>query len=279
MIDILALCGGGAYCYAQALLLNELGPEVLKVFQVYAGTSGGGNHALALGMEIAPAQLVEYWQKNAADAFQKDWFNIATLRVPRYRDKPVNDNLQKLLPGRFGDIRKQVFIVVHDRGVRRMCVLDNKNPDHNDFMNWEVGRMTSSAPSYFSPFMGRTDGGTDANDPSFAAITHLHSKGATLEHIRCVSIGTGMQGGACDRGVPGLLSTVLMEVFGDMFHASVTREREYAEAWLEDRFMYVDFPDNIGKSMADPSVIQDLPRLWGDEIKRGAERVRAFLAS
>src|SRR6201997_4393743 len=108
---ILSLDGGGIKGTFTAAVLAEWekhsGKVIADHFDLIAGTSTGGIIALALGLGLPAAKILEFYQKEGPKIFpnittqQKLSLNLRHLWEPKYSAAP----LRKALEGVFGERR------------------------------------------------------------------------------------------------------------------------------------------------------------------------------
>jgi len=203
---ILAIDGGGIRGIYPAKYLAELEKEVkeplCRYFDLIAGTSTGGIIAIALGLEIPAARILELYKSKGAEIFSRGFpFPLRMLFRPKYR----NDALIAALKGvfgerRLGDSKVPLCIPAVDLSTGQTKVYKTRH--HPEFTEdwqlpaWKVAAATAAAPLYFPAFAvhghdAKVDGGLWANNPSLVGLVEALSLGYQLDEIMLLSIGTG----------------------------------------------------------------------------------------
>ncbi|MDC8783911.1 patatin-like phospholipase family protein [Roseateles koreensis] len=240
--NILSLDGGGTFCAVQACALQHLFPgqsghQVLGLFDLVAGTSGGSFVAAALAANVSPDKLVQLFheRKNRERFFR---------RLPWYRRLADILSAHHLGP-RFDSRSKQVFIgeATGAMGQRALCDLWTDSPNgarRPHFMivsydyqfdkaqvfrsNWNsqaasfpraplrlklhdaVHASTHAPVRWFGGVAKPTEGDhfgywdgamTGFNNPVLLAVTEAIAAGIPRDQIRVLSIGT-----ACTQLLP-----------------------------------------------------------------------------
>jgi patatin-like phospholipase/acyl hydrolase len=217
--QILALDGGGYKgMFAAAILAAieaDLGRPIAQHFDLIVGTSTGGIIALALGIGLAPSQIVEFYSQWGASIFRPNplltgwgWWHSRYGQAPLRKaltsvlgDKMVEDSGIPLVIPAFdlGQNEVHLFKTPHDPRLRR---------DRREKMV-DVALATSAAPTYFPAHILRgmrlADGGLWANNPVLIGIAEAVSLfGSPLEAVRVFSLGTTKElvyrGQALDQG-------------------------------------------------------------------------------
>lgn len=195
---LLALSGGGVRGVFQARFLQRL-EETLSVplrskFSGIAATSTGALVGLAIASGIPAGNIFQLYRNHSASIFHKK--ALSSLRTGgRY---PVTA-LEKVLLDEFGDRRISdltidVFVTAStaDTYQGRLFTRDDSRLRVTD-----VALASAAAPTYFPPrrvgddLRAYLDGGLWANNPSFAAIQSITSRGVSTKDIALVSIGCG----------------------------------------------------------------------------------------
>jgi patatin-like phospholipase/acyl hydrolase len=190
---ILSIDGGGVFGIIPAMAISMTTTDLSNI-DMFAGTSVGSELALAYASGIAPQFVLEEFDRMVHSVFQRGiWRRMNRVRRPKYSDKYLNAMLQALLTKKLGEIEPHVVIPTKNLADDRFKVWDNI-VEHDDIETpaWEVARMSSAAPTYFSPWKGYIDGGWCANNPTLIAVMAAISKAnIPLNRIRVLSLGTG----------------------------------------------------------------------------------------
>lgn len=215
---VLSIDGGGIRGVIPAMILSEIerrtGKRIHELFDFIAGTSTGG--ILGLGLVIpgengqakyAATDLVKLYQENGSTIFSKDTWKRIQSAGGILDEKYSQAGLESVLEKYFGDtelkdVLSDVLITSYDLETRRPFFFKSmkarKDPKRNHLVRF-AARATSAAPTYFEPFMLKTDdkytyyslvdGGLFANNPAmcaYAEVTKMDKR-----DLLFVSLGTG----------------------------------------------------------------------------------------
>jgi uncharacterized protein len=210
---ILALDGGGIKGAFTTAVLTEWEKQSGKViadhFDLIAGTSTGGIIALALGLGLPVAKILEFYQKEGPKIFpnitaqQKLSLNLRHLWEPKYSAEP----LRKALEGVFGekrikDSKCRLLIPAYDVVAGRVYLFKTRHHPRFIFdeeaLAVEVARATAAAPTFFEQAKVAAhsggiyvDGGVWSNCPALAAVTEAVSfLQVPLDSIDLLRVGT-----------------------------------------------------------------------------------------
>lgn len=208
---ILSLDGGGIKGVFGASFLKTIeemsGKSVVDHFDLIAGTSTGGILALALGLRIPPARILEFYCDKGPLIFpctgvhQRLWSNVRRLTCGKHDSKVLLRELRSI----FGDATlaecRSRLVVPAFNAVNGQIHLF-KTPHHERFRQdyrrscVDVAMATSAAPTFFCPYRTEdgsvfVDGGVWANNPIMVALQEaIHFLGADRQRIDILSIGT-----------------------------------------------------------------------------------------
>ncbi|WP_018249613.1 patatin-like phospholipase family protein [Orenia marismortui] len=200
---IISFDGGGVKGVLTARLLKRLAeeiPELLKLTDLFAGTSTGSFIALALAYGKTAEDVVNmYSLENLESIFS---FPRINLLIPRYD----NDNLKAIL----NNIFPQELTL---KGLNKKVVIPSFKIFNDKYNNWcptffnnfpnsenantsvlDVALASSAAPTYFPSHNNYIDGGVVINNPSTSALAFAKDSQAgdqMLDNISLLSIGTG----------------------------------------------------------------------------------------
>jgi uncharacterized protein len=206
--QVLALDGGGVKAlftaHVLARLEADLDIEVRDCFDLITGTSAGGIIALALGIGVRPAEIVEHYTKLATAVFppsRRRWWRWPTrLMHTTYAPGPLQEALAEIFGKRtLLDSTKRLLVPawdLHNGGVHIF-----KTPHHPRLRrDWrsslvDVGLATSAAPTFLPAArvdgLRLVDGGLWAPNPSVLGIAEaLSMLDVPLSSIRVLNIGT-----------------------------------------------------------------------------------------
>ncbi len=201
---ILAVDGGGIRGIYPAKYLAELEKEVeeplCRYFDLIAGTSTGGIIAIALGLEIPAARILELYKSKGAEIFSQ-LFCLGMLLRPKYRNDALLAALKEILGEKLlGDSKVPLCIPAVDLSTGQPKVYktghDPRLTEDWQLPAWKVAAATAAAPLYFPAFSvhehdAKVDGGLWANNPALVGVVEALSLGYKLEEIMVLSLGTG----------------------------------------------------------------------------------------
>tara|TARA_A100001391_G_scaffold127943_2_gene87510 strand:- start:86 stop:1081 length:996 start_codon:yes stop_codon:yes gene_type:complete len=209
-LHILSLDGGGIKGLFSAAVLAKLeedhGVRVIDHFDLIVGTSTGGILAIALGLGVPPAKLVEFYVEHGPSIFggapegRVRGF-IHSLRRRKYGNESLRESIQSVFGDRtLGESAKRLVIPTYNLGRDEVRLF--KTAHHSRLKRdwkipaWQIAMATSAAPTFFSAWRGiedqrLVDGGVWANNPTMVGIIEAKSVlGASLDQIRVLSLGT-----------------------------------------------------------------------------------------
>ena len=208
---ILSLDGGGVRGAYSASVLKEIeestGKRIVDHFDLIAGTSTGGIIAIALGLGLSAAQILEFYQKRSADIFpstgvyQRWRSRVRRVFAPKYPGEALENALASVFGDRLlGDSTCRLLIPSYDAIAGDVHVFKTRHnarvlQDHKR-RAVEVALATSAAPTFLpmsSSSWGQKflDGGVWANCPAALAVLEAMAVlGVPLEAIHLLSIGT-----------------------------------------------------------------------------------------
>jgi patatin-like phospholipase/acyl hydrolase len=204
--QILSLDGGGIKGLFSAAVLAFLeedhGLHIADYFDLIVGTSTGGIIALALGMEMRPREIVEFYVHKGLEIFAANRLS----GIKRFfRSKYDSDGLENALKDCFGEKRladsiKRLVIPSYNIGEDDVYLF--KTPHHERLKRdykvpvWKVALATSAAPTFFPlclklDHIRLVDGGVWANNPTMVGVVEAISMlDVSLSAIRVLSLGT-----------------------------------------------------------------------------------------
>jgi predicted acylesterase/phospholipase RssA len=211
LFRILALDGGGlrgAFTAAvlakwDAMIKSGGGNEIVRHFDLLAGTSTGAILAIALGLGLSPLKILEFYRSNGPKIFPKD------RRLRHWlKSKHESSTLRTSLEGVFGERKlresccRLVLPTVRAIHGEAEAIVTPHCPDRTGFFDIsavDAALASSAAPTYFdeavveNPIAAASylDGGIWANNPVLPAIAEAvqHLK-IPLNRIDVLSVGT-----------------------------------------------------------------------------------------
>lgn len=211
---ILSIDGGGIRGVYPAHVLSRiedsLNIDLLKTFDMIAGTSTGSIIAAGVASNIRANDIVGMYKEHGADIFKKrkssiPFEKLRALLQPMLGSLYDSHSLETVLTRvfnttRLGEISKPLLIPATDIGNGNVHVLKSAyckefTRDTNVLVKDAV-LASCSAPAFFDPHRVNTyllsDGGLWANNPALAAVIDAQKRlGVKLEDIEVLSIGTG----------------------------------------------------------------------------------------
>ena len=202
---IVVIAGGGTFGYIPVRFLKEAGFDISRIDAI-AGTSIGG---------ITAAYLAQQKNKSIDQLFND--FKVEVVKIfaspgilrnldpccSKFPASNVEDSLQRMLEGNFGDVKVPVIAASRDYAVDDHPVMfASFDPEHAKLPLWQIGRCTSAAPTYFPAFgmvdpvtleeMVMLDGGIINNLPVITVALMLEEQfGWKFEDMDIFALGTG----------------------------------------------------------------------------------------
>ncbi len=205
---ILALDGGGTRGIYTAQLLakieHELGVRIKDCFHLIAGTSTGSIIAGAAVSDINMDEIVELFESETHEIFQKKWYRNPLL-FSKYSNAKLLQIIAKHIPKTpLSEIVTPLLITSSEITKSELHVFRSNyaeklnESDHSKENVCLLDAIVAScaAPTFFAPKIVHdkllADGGLWANNPSIAAyVEALTIFGKKVSQIRILSIGTG----------------------------------------------------------------------------------------
>lgn len=205
---ILTLDGGGTRGIYTAQLLalaeQEFDIRIKDSFDLIAGTSTGSIIAGAIVSEIPMDEIVELFESEAPDIFQKKWYRNL-LFSSKYSEDVLAHVIAKHIPAKpLSEISTPLIITSSEITTSELHVFRSNYAaklNESDYADGDVCIRDAvvascSAPTFFNPKglndLLFADGGLWANNPSVAAYTEaLTTFGKDVTDVKILSIGTG----------------------------------------------------------------------------------------
>jgi patatin-like phospholipase/acyl hydrolase len=207
---ILSLDGGGirgAYTAAVLASIEEASKKrLVDHFDLIVGTSTGAILAVALGLGVSAANLLEFYLQEGPRIFpSRRWLDRARgslrwLIGPKHRRGPLEGALRGVLGTRLlGESQCRLAIPAYDVVSNNVYVFKTAHQERfrEDYKRLavEIVLATAAAPTYFDAVTSAkgellVDGGVWANCPSMVGIAEALDLGVNLSDLRLLSIGT-----------------------------------------------------------------------------------------
>lgn len=211
LFRVLALDGGGLRGTFTAAVLAKWDDmlksggsnEIVKHFDLVAGTSTGAILAIALGLGLSPLRILEFYRSNGPKIFPKD------RRLRHWlKSKHESSTLRASLEEVFGTRKlrdsccRVVLPTVRAIHGEAEAIVTPHTPDRTGFFDIsavDAALASSAAPTYFDEAIvenpiaaaGYLDGGIWANNPVLPAITEaVQHLNVPLDRIDVLSVGT-----------------------------------------------------------------------------------------
>jgi hypothetical protein len=208
---ILALDGGGVRGAFTAAVLTQWAArmggdrsDLIRHFDLVAGTSTGSILAIGLGLGMTPQRILDFYQTESANIFPRvGWFHQVV------GSKHALENLKKALTIAFGQkslsqdscCRLVIPTIRAKNGIAEILRTDHAKDKlgTTKYTAVEAAMASAAAPTYFDPAEVANpiaaelfvDGGLWANSPILPAIAEaVGPLGVPLDRIDVLSIGT-----------------------------------------------------------------------------------------
>ncbi len=201
---ILSIDGGGIKGVFPAAFLTHIegtlgGAPISSFFDLIAGTSTGGIIALALGLGLSAAEVLEFYERYGPAIFppRSPWW---VLGPAKYEAGPLKQALEETFGSkRLGDSNRRLLIPSFNATTGRIHIYKTAH-HHRLQMDFKVPAVdvalaTSAAPFYFPSHRSGQDvvlidGGIWANNPVGLAVTEAISMlGASRSELDVLSVG------------------------------------------------------------------------------------------
>lgn len=210
---ILCLDGGGIRGAFTAKVLADWqqasGLRIADHFDLIVGTSTGGILAIALGMGLEPAELVDFYREHGPRIFPGGglvgrWLTMKHWFAPKFDRSVLEQSIEAALSKApvtsdlLADSQVRLVITTYDAETDSPKVFRTPHID-SGFLDARVTRLeaamaTSAAPTYFDftqvDYTRAIDGGVWANSPTLVALAEAAQLGWDLRSVRLLSIGT-----------------------------------------------------------------------------------------
>jgi len=186
-VKTLSLDGGGVFGVGQSLILSQLDNSK---WDVVCGSSIGS--AVAACIAIGKRVDVNFFRTYMPRIFKNHWY-VNPIFGSRYSDNGINRSLQEIFGNRtLKETRIPIFITAASIDQHTPKVFYSGNIEDGNMLISDVVRCSCSAPTYFKPWLGYTDGGVFANNPALVLVAKtMNEFGVSLNDIELCSIGTG----------------------------------------------------------------------------------------
>ncbi len=206
--QILALDGGGTRGIYTAQLLSKIEQEfdvrIKDCFNLISGTSTGSIIAGAAVSDINMDEIVDLFDSETQEIFQKKWYRNPLL-FSKYSNAKLLQIIAKHIPKTpLSEISTPLLITSSEITKSELHVFRSSYAKKLNESNYSDGNVclldaivaSCAAPTFFAPKMMNdkllADGGLWANNPSIAAyVEALTVFGKNASQVRILSIGTG----------------------------------------------------------------------------------------
>lgn len=237
---------------------KETGQSIHNYFDLIVGTSTGGIIALALAAGITAEDILSLYTSNAGKIFKRDLRTKLSL-WGLIRHKYDVSHLEQMLKTTFGstklkDAKTMLCIpaVEHHKAAPKVYKTPHHQTLHIDgeiFM-WEVARATSAAPTIFPAYTTETeaklDGGLWANNPVMVGIAEALFNGCSLENIKVLSLGTGVNPYTLSQkqARKNCIAAYKTKLVDLVFNVQTESALNIARCFLGDNLSRIDFHNN-----------------------------------
>ena len=218
MKRIISIGGGGMKTFVSCAVLAEIerrqGKPITQLFDLGAGTSGGGIILMSLASGHTAQETLNFFTADGPNIFKtgllSGTFGILTRG---YRFDPAA--LQAALQSRFGaatiaSALMPCIVPAVDRVTQKTIFFKSFDPGTSGYAMWQAAMGTSAAQTYFPPFAlnqwSLDDGGNAANNPSMCAYADAVKLWGNGEDYRVLSLGCGEDPGGAVKANPGIIS-------------------------------------------------------------------------
>jgi len=207
--QILSIDGGGIRgMFAAAVLAHlekDLETRIADHFDLITGTSTGGIIALALGLGMPPAEILEFYLTHGRAIFPQGLRghlrSLLHWGFRKHNPTPLESALRECFGDRLlGHSSKRVVIPTfnmdgNDVRLFKTAHHERLRRDHK-IPVWQIAMATTAAPTYLPGFLGidrqwLIDGGVWANNPTMVGLTEATGVlGIPFESVSILNIGT-----------------------------------------------------------------------------------------
>ena len=198
MKRVLVIAGGGVFGYVPSYFMasTDASVDLHEKIDAIGGTSVGGILSLLYASGMNPEAAHNQFKRLVDKAFPSKWYTKMKFWGPKYSGRGLEKALyQSIGDESMKDLKLPVVVPSMDFVNNKPKVWDNFEGNVDGWENaWEVGRRTSSAPTYFPPWKGHIDGGLLSNIPILETVSALkHKKGWRFADMSVMVLGTGMK--------------------------------------------------------------------------------------
>jgi patatin-like phospholipase/acyl hydrolase len=236
MKKLLNIDGGGVRVYFPLLIMNYIekktNKKIIDIFDFYSGVSASSIILSAILTNYSIEQVIELFKRIAKIIFYKSYFytikSCFGLLQSKYSDYYINTEFEKFFTGlKLSDAKKPLSILTYDLANSSPICWHSFHDTHKEYDLWKLVRGSTSAPTYFPPFILDShiliDGGVITNNLSELIFTHALVYYGHQEEFFQISIGTGNYNPKITHTPSGLWSwsSSIINVF---FNASASYE-------------------------------------------------------
>ncbi|MFN8771297.1 MAG: patatin-like phospholipase family protein [Neisseriaceae bacterium] len=207
-IFLLSVDGGGVrgkiVATFLALLEKDLGATIYNTFDFFAGTSTGALITLGIAANQYSGSTISnlYEQPNLGRIFKKSLLYVPYVFGAKYQGESKSQVFNEIFgTKRILDIPKTALATAYDFMNDKAVVFKSTKGTDSQFnpLISEVADATTAAPTYFPSVVtteykprNLIDGGIIANNPSMCLISEALKQGYSLQDIKLLSFGTGV---------------------------------------------------------------------------------------
>jgi hypothetical protein len=186
-------------CGILAEIERRSGKTIPDLFDMAAGTSGGGIIIESIGAGHSAQETMDFFQQDGPNIFADGLLsgNIGLiLRGYRYPAAPLEDALQKRLGiQKMADSKMSIIVPAVDRITGQTIFFKSFDNETMDYPMWQVARATSAAQTYFPAYplgpWSLWDGGNACNNPAMCCYADAVARWGNGEQYRMLSLGCG----------------------------------------------------------------------------------------
>jgi len=192
---VLIIAGGGGFGIIPAYFVSGLGvSSLVGLISACGGTSVGSDLLSAFSAGLNPVKVYDKFIEVLPEIFKQSFW--PTIRGAKYNSSVLKKFLEELqMPEKFGNLKIPIVIPVLDFKNNKFKVYDNIIKDEDcDLESYVPSLQSSSAPTYFVPYLGCIDGGIVENIPIMTTLSAINDKmGIAFKDMNVLVVGTGFK--------------------------------------------------------------------------------------
>ncbi|MFC1485319.1 CBASS cGAMP-activated phospholipase [bacterium] len=287
---ILSIDGGGVRGIFPLHIIKKIKEDFAvtfsKEFDIIAGTSIGSIIAASLALDREIQEILDIFQDEADEVFQKKHFELKGLFRSLYDTKA----LKKVLKNRFNnktlaDVKTKLLIPASDISKGRYVIFGSDSHDtdkYNSLKIYKAVLASCSLPIYFDPVnIGHdlfVDGGLWANNSMLVALIQALKVGVNLEDIKILSIGTGKRSIDCklDQDKKWGALRWNLKLLGIVSGLQSSSIEDITEFLIKDNLLRINFDFDTDIRMDDVERMDDLEVIANEKYKENFEKIKDF---